>query len=129
MDNNFEERGNMSKSEILERSRKLKKDEGQEFAESKGFKLGEQIGLVAGLIVAVIAFFMVQEVAFWAVCSIGFAIGFGESLPIYRFTKKIDYLAWTITFAVFAIFTFAIFIGLSLGWIEPATIGYRWWGR
>lgn len=126
--NNFEE-NNMSKNEILERSRKLKKDEGQEFAESKGFKLGEQMGLATALIVALIAFFTVQETVFWAVCAIGFAIGLGESLPIYRFTKKIDYLMWTIAFTVFAIIAFAIFIGLSLRWIEPATIGSRWWGR
>jgi len=118
----------MNKNEILERSRKLKKDEGQEFAEAKGFKLGEQMGLVAGLITVVIAFFTLQEVAFWAVCTVGFSIGFGESLPIYRFTKKKSYLAWTVVFAVFAVIAVVIFTGLSLGWIEPATIG-MWWGR
>ena len=118
----------MDRNDVLERSRQSKKDEGMEHAELKGFKLGEQMGLVAVLITAVITFFTVQELAFWAVCSVGFAIGFGESLPIYRFTRKKSYLAWTIVFAVSVVIAIAIFAGLCFGWIEPATIG-KWWGR
>jgi len=128
MNDSIEKGNNSRKEEILAKSRESKKDEGHEHAEFAGFSLGERTGSVIGMAIGLFSFITGQYTVFLAVFSIVFAAAFGQSIPVYRFTKRKYYLAWVIISAIFAVVSFVVFIAISLGWIEPSVLG-RWWGR
>jgi len=104
------------KKEILEMSRKLKKDEGVEFAENRGNKLSEYTVGIFGTALAAFALFNGEMAAAWAALLVVAVFGFGFFLSVYRFTKRKMHLFLTIWSAATVLFFFALFLAVVYGW-------------
>ncbi len=87
------------KREILEKSRKAKKDEGMENADYQGSKIGVTI-------YAVVAFFLVvfsisdNVSVVYAIASLSFTWVIGGTLSYYRFTKRKIFLVCVVASAI-----------------------------
>lgn len=79
------------KTEILEKSRKSKLDEGMEYADLRGTKTGI---VIYAIVAAVIIGFSIPDhiIVVNAIASLSFAWVVGGTLSYYRFTKKKAYL-------------------------------------
>jgi len=113
------------KDEILAINRQSKSDEGLENALAKGNKLGEYASSAAAIPLVLFAFFTKELAVFLALGIVAFAYVFGQSLSVYRFTKKKRHLAWVILGAVFTIYAIVDFILLAQGGFNPLWL--RWW--
>jgi len=116
---------NNLKEEILSKSRKSKKDEGLEHAHLMGNKLGEKTLSVVGIPFIIFAFFTKELAIFLALGAVIFAFVFGQSLTVYRFTKRKYHLAWVILSAICTIYMIVDFILLFQGGWNPLWL--RWW--
>ena len=116
------------KEDILARSRKANKDEGMEHARLKGLGLAENTWSVVGIGIAIFSFIQGQYTVFWALFACIGAFICGQTFHMYRFAYKKYYLAWAVGGAITTVFALAAYVSLSLGWIEPSTLG-KWWGR
>ena len=106
------------KEEILEKSRRLKQDEGVEAAELKGYRTG---GIIADVLVGtpLLFFFMFngQSIAATGLLALSCAIHGGYFFELYRFTKKKWRLVMSIIFASCTIvFTFFAVAAVQ-GWL------------
>jgi hypothetical protein len=110
----------VKKEEILAQSRQAKKDEGAEFAESKGNRLGIGIMGVALVFTLFFSLYTVEFAAMWAVIFVSGAFFLGQYFSLYRFTKKKSYFVLSIVGVVSVIISLMQFIALSLGWCA-------WW--
>jgi len=120
--NNFE--GNNIRNEILEKSRRLKKDEGMEHAQLKGRVLGESTMAAVLIPILVFALLRGEVVAFNATVAVMFAFVFGLCLTEYRFTRRKYHLIWTVGMAVSTIISIVAFVAASLGWWEVSFFGW-----
>ena len=121
--NNFEE-NNIRNNEILEKSRRLKKDEGMEHAQLKGHVLGNYT--MAAVVIPILVFALLRDeiVVFNAVAAAVCAFVFGLCLTEYRFTRRKYHLAWTVFMAVSTISSIVAFVATSFGWWKDS---FFWW--
>ena len=114
--NNSPGNNEIRKEDILEKSRRLKQDEGVEHAELKGFRSGWLKTHIFILPLILFFGFTGQTVAWLGIVSVTAGFDFGHQLEIYRFTKKKSHLVQSIFFASCAIL-FAFFaIAETQGW-------------
>lgn len=106
----------MDKDEILEKSRAAKKDEGVEYAHSKGNSLGEKILAVVSLPMAIFSIVIGEYAIIWAIGAMTFAHVLGQSLSIFRFTKRKYHLAWIVLSIVMLIVFLVQFLAETQGW-------------
>ena len=111
----MESNGNY-KEEILAKSRQLKKDEGLEHAQSKGNHLGEIILSAVGLPIAIYSIVIGEYAIAWACGAIVFAFVLGQSITVYRFTKRKYHLAWVVLSVLMMIFFPLQFLAETQGW-------------
>jgi|LSQX01.2.fsa_nt_gb hypothetical protein len=111
MDNNANK-----KEEILEKSRKLKQDEGMEYVQKQGVSIGSFIAFILVCALSVISALADQMNTVWALGAVSSAFWFGKVFANYRFTKKKPYLLKTIC-AAFVLIAFVYwFIATVQGW-------------
>ena len=115
MNNSAEISGNRKK-EILAMSRKSKKDEGLEHAQSKGNRLGEMILSVVALPIAIYSIVIGEYAIAWAVGAMAFAYVLGQSINVYRFTKRKYHLAWIVLSILMMILFPVQFLAEIHGW-------------
>jgi len=125
MSDTAESRSDSRKEEILAKSRKSRSDEGLEHAQLKGFKLGEYTSMAVALPLILFAFFTRELALFTALGIVVFAYVFGQSLSVYRFTKRKYHLAWVILCIVCTVHFIIDFILLFQGGMSPLWL--RWW--
>ena len=125
MSNSTKSNYDSRKEEILAKSRNSKGDEGLEHAQLMGFKLGEYTLSAVGIPLVFFTFFTRELAIFLALGIVLFAYVFGQSLSVYRFTKKKYHLAWVVLSAIFAIYMIVDFIILFQGGLNPLWL--RWW--
>ena len=125
MSNSAENNHASRKEEILAKSRKSKIDEGLEHAQSKGNRLGEYTMSVVGIPLIIFAFFAKELAIFLVLGIVVLAFVFGQSLTVYRFTKKKYHLAWVVLSAIFTIHMIIDFMLLFQGGMNPLWL--RWW--
>jgi uncharacterized membrane protein HdeD (DUF308 family) len=113
------------KTDILEKSRRSRSDEGLEFAQVKGFKPGEYTLTVAAVSLIFFSFFTKELAVFLALGILIFAHVFSQSLAVYRFTKRKYHLAWVILSIVCTIHFTVDFILLFSGNMNPLWL--QWW--
>lgn len=100
--NNSVNNDNKRKSEILEKSRKLKKDEGRDFAEYRGTQIGVWVYAVVAIILMIFCIPNQMNIVN-AIAALSFAWVVGGTFSHYRFTKKISYLLLTIASAIITV--------------------------
>ena len=91
MGNNFSR-----KEEVLAKSRQSKKDEGLECAQSKWNRFGKMILSVVGLAIAIYSIAIGEYAIAWAVGVMAFPYVLGQSINVYRFTKRKCHLTWIV---------------------------------
>ena len=97
-----------NKADILTKSRKLKQDEGLEYAEKRGNKIGV---ITYAIIAAVLMIFSVpnQMNVVYTIAAISFAFVFGGTFSYYRFTKEKLYLISAVASA-FSLLAFTLMV-------------------
>jgi len=125
MNNSADNHIDNRKEDILAKSRKSRIDEGLEHAQLKGFKLGEYTSAAVTLPLILFAFFTRELAMFSALGIVIFAYVFGQSLAVYRFTKRKYHLAWVILSVICAIHFIVDFILFFQGGVSPLWL--RWW--
>ncbi|MCL2397707.1 MAG: DUF6442 family protein [Defluviitaleaceae bacterium] len=126
--NNFTESGENRKEEILAKNRQAKKDEGLENAKLKGNRLGEYTMSAVGIPLVIYSFVAGEIATFWAVGAIVFAFVLGQSLTVYRFTRRKYHLAWVILGVAGTIYFLVQFAAETQGWWETQ-LQLFWWQR
>ena len=109
-------KNNNRKEEILEKNRQSKKDEGLEYAQSKGNTLGEKILSVVSLPLAFYSIFIGEFAIAWAIGAMAFAYVLGQSISVYRFTNRKYHLTWIILSIVMIIFFIVSVLAETQGW-------------
>ena len=117
---NVEKNNDNRKKEILAKSRQSNKDEGIEYAVTKGAKTGNYFAVeVIGFPLLFLSLITGQMLTACALSSVILASWFGEFLTIYRFTKQKRYLISTIC---------AAFLGIGAAVLFMVNVVQGWWG-
>jgi uncharacterized membrane protein len=87
------------KAEILAKSRKAKRDEGFDYAETRGNKIGVFVYAVVAAVLMIFSFPDHADI-FNAIAALSFAWVVGGTISYYRFTKKKVYLLYAIASAI-----------------------------
>ncbi|MCL2837790.1 MAG: DUF6442 family protein [Oscillospiraceae bacterium] len=104
----------MKKNEILEKSRKAKKDEGAEHAQTKGTKLGYILFLIMTNLIATYAVYIGDMALMFSQGAVMMMFGVGVSIEQYRFTKSKWFILLAVGMAAFAVY--AVYEVVSLTW-------------
>ena len=97
-----------SKAGILEKSRRLKQDEGLEYAEKRGNQIGV---IVYAIVAAILMVFSVPDRmdVVYTIAALSFAFVLGGTFSLYRFTKERFYLMGAVASA-FSLVTFTLMV-------------------
>ncbi|MCL2843228.1 MAG: DUF6442 family protein [Oscillospiraceae bacterium] len=119
--NRSTESGNR-KEEILAKSKQEGKDEGIEYAVTKGLKLGNYYTEVVGALLVFLCLLSGQTLTMWALFTLYGAHSFGDFLAKYRHFNQKRYLVGVILFGALFGGVFAILFVRELGTLQG------WWG-
>ena len=103
---------NTGKMKILEKSRRLNRDEGLEYAEKRGTEIGVIVYAIVSFILMAFSIPNRMDIVS-TIAAISFAFVFGGTFSRYRFTKEKFYLIGAIASA-FSLVTFTLMVVLSV---------------
>lgn len=115
----------MKKEEILEKSRREKRDEGKEFVLDRGRKSGALGMVIIFSILAIFNLYNKRQVTNFALLSMFFGYLGCESFGIYYITKKRMDLLKIIIGSVLSVYFFVMYIILQDGSQDERTIGFE----